>query len=62
MLILLGVWAAVAFLAWLFVYGAGLATELDSAGRAEHDSAIEPRDEIPQKHIENRLTSAPNPR
>jgi hypothetical protein len=49
MLILIGIWTAAAFLAWLFVCGAGRATESDSVGCAEHDAAIETQGEIPPK-------------
>ena len=49
MLTLICIWTAAAFLAWLFVYGAGRATKSDSVRRAEHDPAIEPQGEIPAK-------------
>ena len=50
MLMLICIWTAAAFLAWLFVYGAGRATEPDSVGRAKHDSEIENQGEIPAIH------------
>lgn len=42
MLTLIAVWALATFLAWLFVYGAGRATESNSLERARHDATIEP--------------------
>ena len=50
MLTVIAIWALATFLAWLFVYGAGRATESNSLERArEHHAAIEPTARYRQK-------------
>jgi hypothetical protein len=49
MLTVIAIWALASFLAWLFVYGAGRATESNCPERAEHDAAIEPTARYRQK-------------
>ena len=51
MLTIIAIWASATFLAWLFVYGAGRATESNSLERARHDAAIGAHGERPAKNI-----------
>jgi hypothetical protein len=53
MLTVIAIWALVTFLAWLFVYGTGRASESNSLERAEHDTVIDTHREIPAKNIKS---------
>ena len=56
MLTLICIWTAAAFLAWLFVYGAGRATKSDPCGVQNMTQQLNRKARYRQKHIENRLT------